>query len=206
MSDPMKQSTSNRRRPPTSDRSSVVTDHSQLRVDNPAVLGLSTKVLLVGLVGILVLLLAYLAFKQLTPPKSLLPAQTDIIPVITTGAVDRKPTYEAENSVTLLSANEDMSLPRNDEADVPNLADDKLIPPTQDALPEPSVVADDKVPESNRLAKEEIDRLEDEYNRLTELEKIAKQNQQLIQDLTEKKASQIELLEQQVTQLESQRP
>jgi hypothetical protein len=70
------------------------------------------------------------------------------------------------------------------------------------AIPDPKAIVNAKIPESESLAKEEIDRLEDERKRLAEQEKLAKEQLQLVADINQQKAAQIALLEQQIAQLE----
>ncbi|MBE0446157.1 hypothetical protein [Psychrobacter sp. FME5] len=59
------------------------------------------------------------------------------------------------------------------------------------------------LPETDSLAKEEIDRLEDTRKRLAEQEKLAAEQVAMNKQLTEMKAEQIELLEQQIAQIEA---
>ncbi len=59
------------------------------------------------------------------------------------------------------------------------------------------------LPKTNSLAKEEIDRLEDERQRMAEQEKLAAEQLAMNKKLTEMKAEQIALLEQQIAELEA---
>ncbi|MGO2277937.1 MULTISPECIES: hypothetical protein [unclassified Psychrobacter] len=72
-----------------------------------------------------------------------------------------------------------------------------------DAIPNPTAILDAPLPESDSLAKEEIDRLEDERQRLAEQEKLAAEQVAMNKQLTDMKAEQIALLEQQIAQLEA---
>lgn len=65
------------------------------------------------------------------------------------------------------------------------------------------VILNAKLPETDTLAKEEVDRLEDERQRLIEQEKLAVEQVQMNKKLTDMKAEQIKLLEQQIAQLEA---
>ena len=62
------------------------------------------------------------------------------------------------------------------------------------------------LPETDSLAKEEVDRLEDEHQRLAEQERLATEQVQMNKKLTDMKAEQIKLLEQQIAQLEATQP
>jgi len=71
------------------------------------------------------------------------------------------------------------------------------------AIPNPTAILDAPLPKNDSLAKEEIDRLEDERQRLVEQEKLAAEQVAMNKQLTDMKAEQIALLEQQIAQLES---
>lgn len=62
------------------------------------------------------------------------------------------------------------------------------------------------LPETDSLAKEEVDRLEDEHQLLAEQERLATEQVQMNKKLTDMKAEQIKLLEQQIAQLEATQP
>lgn len=66
-----------------------------------------------------------------------------------------------------------------------------------------STILNAPLPETDSLAKEEIDRLKDEQQRLAEQEKLAAEQVTMNKQLTDMKAEQIELLEQQIAQLEA---
>ncbi|MDE4454286.1 hypothetical protein [Psychrobacter sp. DAB_AL62B] len=74
---------------------------------------------------------------------------------------------------------------------------------TDTEAPDPETILNAPLPETDSLAKEEIDRLEDERKRLAEQEKLATEQITMTKQLTEMKAEQIELLEQQIAQLEA---
>lgn len=74
---------------------------------------------------------------------------------------------------------------------------------TDSNIPDPTAILEAPLPETDSLAKEEIDRLEDERKRLAEQEKIAAEQVTMTKHLTELKAEEIELLEQQIAQLEA---
>ena len=69
--------------------------------------------------------------------------------------------------------------------------------------PNPKAILDAPLPETNSLAKEEIDRLEDERQRMAEQERLAAEQLAMNKKLTDMKAEQIALLEQQIAELEA---
>lgn len=68
---------------------------------------------------------------------------------------------------------------------------------------DPKTILNAPLPETDSLAKEEIDRLEDERKRLAEQEKLAAEQLAMNKELTDMKAEQIALLEKQIAQLET---
>ena len=68
---------------------------------------------------------------------------------------------------------------------------------------DPKLILDAPIPKTNSLAKEEIDRLEDERQRMAEQEELAAEQLAMNKKLTEMKAEQIALLEQQIAELEA---
>lgn len=70
------------------------------------------------------------------------------------------------------------------------------------SIPDPKAILQAKLPETESLAKEEIDRLEDDRKRWVEQEKLAKEQLQLAAEIEQKKAAQIALIKQQIAQLE----
>ena len=70
-------------------------------------------------------------------------------------------------------------------------------------MSEAEAILNAPLPETDSLAKEEINRLEDESLRLAEQEESAAEQVTMNQQLTDMKAEQIELLEQQIAQLEA---
>ena len=73
---------------------------------------------------------------------------------------------------------------------------------TVNQIPDAEAILNAALPETDSLAKEEIDRLEDERKRLAEQEKLAAEQLTMNKQLTNMKAEQITLLEQQIAQLE----
>lgn len=74
---------------------------------------------------------------------------------------------------------------------------------TDSQIPDPDTILNAPLPENDSLAKEEIDRLEDERQRLAEQEKLAAEQLAMNKQLTEMKEEQIALLEEQIAQLEA---
>ncbi len=70
-------------------------------------------------------------------------------------------------------------------------------------LPEAAAILNAPLPATDSLAKEEIDRLEDQQQRLAEQEKLAAEQIMMSKDLTDMKAEQIALLEEQIAKLEA---
>lgn len=68
---------------------------------------------------------------------------------------------------------------------------------------DPNAIINAPLPTSDSVAKEEIDRLNDEQSRLAEQEALALEQIEMTQDLSDMKAEQIKLLEQQIAQLEA---
>ena len=74
---------------------------------------------------------------------------------------------------------------------------------TDSDISDAKAILEAPLPKTNSLAKEEIDRLEDERKRLAEQEKLAAEQIAMTKQLTELKAQEIALLEQQIAQLEA---
>ena len=113
----------------------------------------------------------------------------------------------AENLPVILEQNElTQSASVSLEDDVSNVIDDEnqdVDSTTDSNIPDPKAILEAPLPETNSLAKEEIDRLEDERKRLAEQEKLAAEQVAMTKQLTELKAEEIALLEQQISQLEA---
>ena len=69
---------------------------------------------------------------------------------------------------------------------------------------DPEAILNAPLPETDSLAKEEIDRLEDEYQRLIEQEKIAEEEVAMTKSVTDMKGEQIALLEQRIEKMEAE--
>ena len=70
--------------------------------------------------------------------------------------------------------------------------------------PNPASILSAPLPKTDSLAKEEIDRLEDERKRFAEQQKLAAEQLAMNKKLTEMKEEQIALIEQQIAQLEAE--
>ena len=121
------------------------------------------------------------------------------IPQSNQTATEKLPVTSEQNEPT-----QSASVPLEDN--VSNVIDDE----SQDSadttdvdIPDPKAILEAPLPETNSLAKEEIDRLEDERKRLAEREKLAAEQVAMTKQLTELKAEEIALLEQQIAQLEA---
>ena len=93
------------------------------------------------------------------------------------------------------------------EDDVNNIIDDEnqgSASMMDSDISDPKAILEAPLPKTNSLAKEEIDRLEDERKRLAEQEKLAAEQLTMNKQLTDMKAEQIALLEQQIAQLEAE--
>ncbi|MBP3946236.1 hypothetical protein [Psychrobacter sp. K31L] len=71
-------------------------------------------------------------------------------------------------------------------------------------VPKPATILSAPLPKTDSLAKEEIDRLEDERKRWAAQEKLASEQLVMNKKLTDMKEDQIALLEQQIAQLEAE--
>lgn len=91
----------------------------------------------------------------------------------------------------------------DDVSDVINDENRDSADSTDSDIPDPKAILEAPLPKTNSLAKEEIDRLEDERQRLAAQEKLAAEQIAMTKKLTELKAQEIALLEQQIAQLEA---
>lgn len=109
---------------------------------------------------------------------------------------DPDPAKSADTSETVNKTIDAVASANTDDSSLAKVAS------TSGAIPDPKVIINAKIPENESLAKEEIDRLEDERKRLAEQEKLGQQQLQLAAEIEQKKAAQIALLQQQIAQLE----
>ena len=135
---------------------------------------------------LIVLLVGYLVWKSTAPQPNQSVAEN--LPVT---SEQNEPTQ-----ITSVPLEDDVRDVINDEnQDSANISDSDI--------PDPKAILEAPLPETDSLAKEEIDRLEDERKRLAEQEKLAAEQVTMTKQLTELKAEEIALLEQQIAQLES---
>ena len=121
--------------------------------------------------------------------------------------LDTSPTMaEQTEAAQVASTSEDIVFDDTDTM----LSDSTVVDETRDIdngnrpkAPSPKAILEAPLPETDSLAKEEIDRLEDERKRLAEQEKLAAEQLAMNKKLTDMKAEQIALLEQQIAQLEA---
>ena len=140
---------------------------------------------------LITLLIGYLVWKNSLP-------EADTTAVESLSGTSEQ-TEAASSTVTPLD-NVSNDLESNDGA----LDDSQAIAAVTDTeAPDPEAILNAPLPETDSLAKEEIDRLEDESKRLAEQEKLATEQITMTKKLTDMKAEQIELLEQQIAQLET---
>lgn len=114
---------------------------------------------------------------------------------------DVMPTKSTPSTAEKTEAAQPASIPVEDASDDSGNINDSV--GTDAETPEPDAILNAPLPETDSLAKEEIDRLEDERLRLAEQERLAAEQVAMNKKLTDMKAEQIELLEQQIAQLEA---
>lgn len=147
----------------------------------------------VWLVLILVLIaIGYLVSKQSEPETSK--------PVSKSSSPSMTEQTRAAQSASIPTDNETNEL-ENSEVTADNVQAASMVtdPTTSDS----EAILNAPLPETDSLAKEEIDRLEDKRKRLAEQEKLAAEQVAMNKQLREMKTEQIELLEQQIAQLEA---
>lgn len=136
-----------------------------------------------------VLLIGYLVWKNNSPNASIAPVEST---ASTAASIEQDSAKQADtNSLNNTSDNSELNLD-TDDATV-----------TDNQTPDPEAILNAPLPETDSLAKEEIDRLADEHKRLAEQEKLAAEQLTMNKQLTEMKAEQIALLEEQIAQLEA---
>ena len=137
-----------------------------------------------------VLLIGYWVWKNNSPNASIAPVEST---ASTAASIEQDSAKQADtNSLNNTSDNSELNLD-TDDATV-----------TDNQTPDPEAILNAPLPETDSLAKEEIDRLADEHKRLAEQEKLAAEQLTMNKQLTEMKAEQIALLEEQIAQLEAE--
>ena len=135
------------------------------------------------------LLIGYWVWKNNSPNASIAPVEST---ASTAASIEQDSAKQADtNSLNNTSDNSELNLD-TDDATV-----------TDNQTPDPEAILNAPLPETDSLAKEEIDRLADEHKRLAEQEKLAAEQLTMNKQLTEMKAEQIALLEEQIAQLEA---
>ena len=133
------------------------------------------------------LLIGYLVWKNSSPDAN-------------TSPIESTPTPTEQNSAAQSATT---SLDNNALETSASILDTDDSATTDSQMPNPEAILNAPLPETDSLAKEEIDRLEDERKRLAEQEKLAAEQLTMNKQLTEMKAEQIALLEEQIAQLEA---
>ena len=135
---------------------------------------------------LIVLFIGYLVWKSTIPQSN-------------QSAAENLPVTSEQNEPT-----QSASVPLEDDvSDVINDENRDSADSTDSDIPDPKAILEAPLPKTNSLAKEEIDRLEDELQRLAAQEKLAAEQIAMTKKLTELKAQEIALLEQQIAQLEA---
>ena len=133
------------------------------------------------------LLIGYLVWKNNSPDAN-------------TSLVESTPTPTEQNST---AQSDTTSLDNNALDTSASILDTDGSATTDSQMPDAEAILNAPLPETDSLAKEEIDRLADEHKRLAEQEKLAAEQLTMNKQLTEMKAEQIALLEEQTAQLEA---
>ena len=137
-------------------------------------------------VALVVLFIGYLIWKNALSDTSFL---SNSVPITEQVEVTMPASMPLDSTVD----NSDVVLERNDNLSVPST----------DQLPKPDAILNAPIPETSSLVKEESDRLNDERIRSAEQEKLLAEQMAMNKQLTEMKAEQIALVEQQIAQLEA---
>ena len=132
------------------------------------------------------LLIGYLVWKNNSPNTS-------------TAPVESTPTPNEQNS----AAQSDTTPLDNNALDMSASILDTDDASTDSQTPDPEAILNAPLPETDSLAKEEIDRLADERQRLAEQEKLAKEQVIMSKDLVDLNDERINLLEEKIAQLEA---
>ena len=138
------------------------------------------------------LLIGYLVWKNNSPDAEKAPIESTPPTVV---SIEQDSAEQA--NIPSLDSNDNIS----DDSQLTLESDDSAI--TNSQIPDPDAILNAPLPENDSLAKEEIDRLEDERQRLAEQEKLAAEQLAMNKQLTEMKEEQIALLEEQIAQLEA---
>lgn len=152
--------------------------------------------IIIALIVLFIIAMAYVFWPKSTGDSEVVPQTTNSAPVnhSPTQAEQIKAAQSAAMPVGADAALNDTTT--NSEGDI-NLEN------SDGQVPNPNTILNAPLPETDSLAKEEIDRLEDERKRFAEQEKLAAEQVAMNKKLTDMKAEQIELLEQQIAQLEA---
>ena len=141
-------------------------------------------------VALVVLFIGYLIWKNALSDTSFL---SNSVPITEQVEVTMPASMPLDSTVDNTVNNSDVVLEGNDNLSVPST----------DQLPKPDAILNAPIPETSSLVKEESDRLNDECTRAAEQEKLLTEQMTMNKQLSEMKAEQIALVEQQIAQLEA---
>ena len=140
------------------------------------------------------LVIGYFAWKSTTPATDTLPIKNSTSKTEQTKAAPSATPLDNETNDTTFNESAALSATSSSQT---------LDPNTSRQVLDADAILNAPLPETDSLAKEEIDRLEDEQRRLAEQEKLAAEQLAMNKKLTAMKAEQIALLEQQIAKLEA---
>ena len=140
------------------------------------------------------LVIGYFAWKSTKPATDTLPIKNSSSKTEQTKAAPSATPLDNETNDTTLNESAALSTTSSSQT---------LDPNTSRQVLDADAILNAPLPETDNLAKEEIDRLEDEQQRLAEQEKLAAEQLAMNKQLTAMKAEQIALLEQQIAKLEA---
>jgi hypothetical protein len=159
---------------------------------NPTPTKSRQKLLIAILLVLLLIVVGYLVWARTLPDTSASITNTPSATIPT--EVSQSPSIPVQDKIDR-GDNADNSAASNESIEGLEASDVKI--------PSSNTILNAPLPETDSLAKEEIDRLEDEQQRLAEQEKLAAEQVAMNKQLTDMKAEQIKLLEQQIAQLEA---
>lgn len=169
----------------------------------------SRKIWIAIILALLFIAVAY-GFWQQSEPKTSEPISQSSTSVPSldeqTEAAQAAASQSAEAAMSHDTSTDDTTIDEGNNLVEDSEANAATSPTTKVQVPSPTAILNAPLPKNDSLAKEEIDRLEDERERLAEQEKLAAEQLAMNKQLTDMKAEQIALLEQQIAQLEANNP
>ena len=158
------------------------------------------KIWMTIILVLLFITIGYLVWAQSVPETSKTDSSSPSIPEQT--EPETSATMPAEN--VLSEANNDDATQNEGTVIDENAADADTRTDSTIQVPKPAAILNAPLPKTDSLAKEEIDRLEDQRKRFAAQEKLAAEQLAMNKKLTEMKEEQIALIEQQIAQLEAE--